>query len=562
MILSFDQNDPAYQPMPRPEDLVFLSLGGAGEIGMNLTLYGHAGKWLMVDLGISFADDTMPGVDIIMADPSFIVERRKDLVGLLVTHAHEDHIGAIQHLWPKLRCPIYTTPFTASVIRAKMGDAGLLKDMKLIELPLSARFDLGPFNLELISVTHSVPEPNALVIRTKAGKILHTGDWKFDPDPLIGPTADIAALSRLGEEGIDALVGDSTNALREGVAGSEADVRASLIELVGRFKKRVVIACFASNVARMQSAAFAAAANGRVPALVGRSMLRMEQAARENGYLDDTPAFISDEEADELPADRVLLICTGSQGEPRSALVRIAADDHPVISLDRGDAVIFSSRMIPGNEQAIGRLQNKLVRAGIEVVTEGEEFVHVSGHPARGELSRMYQLVRPRIAIPVHGEARHQQAHAKLAESCQVAHTIIPGNGDMIRINQPVPEVIDHVETGVLGLDGSALVPLINGSFRGRMRVLANGSALVSLVVDRNGKLMTEPRITILGLLGVEEATVEELAQAVGQAVKSLPAYSREDDESIKETARSIVRRHFQTSHGKRPVTDIHVMRL
>jgi ribonuclease J len=528
----------------RPDELVFLPLGGVGEIGMNLSLYGYAGAWLMIDLGISFADDTMPGLEILMADPSFIVERRDTLAGLLVTHAHEDHIGAIPHLWQRLRCPIYATPFTASVLRLKLGEAGLLNEVKIIEVPLSGHFTIGPFALELITVTHSIPEPNAVVLRTPAGTVLHTGDWKFDPDPLIGRTSDFAALQRLGDEGVDALIGDSTNALRAGEAGSEADVQRSLIDLVGRYDNRIAIACFASNVARLQSAAAAGEAHGRSVALVGRSLWRMEQAARENGYLDGTRPFLREDQAVELPRDKILMICTGSQGEPRSALTRIAADDHPNVKLVPGDTVIFSSRMIPGNERAIGRLQNQLSRKGVDVVTEAEHFVHVSGHPARDELA-------------------HLTAHAKLAEDCQVPHTVIAENGDIVRLAPGPAAVIDHVDTGRLGLDGKNLVSLENGAFRTRLRMTFSGAAVATIVIDGRGTLLAPPQLTIHGLLGEEaEKVIGAVAGAIERAIKDLSHEKRLDDEIVRETARLAVRRALSASHGKKPVTDVHVVRV
>ncbi len=312
-------------------ELLFLPLGGAGEIGMNLNLYGYAGKWLMVDLGVTFGDDSVPGIEVVMPDPGFIVERKDDLVGLVLTHAHEDHIGAVQYLWRRLQCPIYATAFTASVLRRKLAESGLDRQVRITEIPLSGRFDLAPFQIELITLTHSIPEPNALVIRTPAGTVLHTGDWKFDADPLIGSVADEAALRRVGQEGVLALVGDSTNVFRPGESGSEGAVRESLIGLVGQFEERVAIACFASNVARLESVAVAAAANDRHVALVGRSLWRMDEAARENGYLRGVRPFLSDEEAADLPRDKVLLLCTGSQGEPRAALARIAQNNHPSI---------------------------------------------------------------------------------------------------------------------------------------------------------------------------------------------------------------------------------------
>jgi ribonuclease J len=547
----------------RPDELVFLALGGVGEIGMNLSLYGYAGAWLMIDLGISFGDDTMPGVEIFMPDPRFIVERRDRLVGLVVTHAHEDHIGAIPHLWPLLRCPIYATPFTASVLRLKLGEAGLSNEVRITEVPLSGRFSLGPFALELITLTHSIPEPNAVVLRTPAATVLHTGDWKFDPEPLVGRTSDLPALQRLGEEGVDVLVGDSTNALRAGEAGSEADVRASLIELVGRYDSRIAIGCFASNVARLQSAALAGEAHGRSVALVGRSLWRMEQAARENGYLDGIRPFLREDQVRELARDQILMICTGSQGEPRSALTRIAARDHPNVTLDPGDTVIFSSRIIPGNERTIGRLQNQLSRRGIEVVTEAEHFVHVSGHPARDELARMYQIIRPKAALPVHGESRHLIAHAKLAEDCQVPLSVVAENGDMVRLGPGPAKVIDHVDTGRLGIDGKNLVPLESDSFRTRLRMTYSGAAVASVVLDRRGKLLAPPVVTIHGLLGEEGDIVSEaVAGAIERAVKELTTEQRLEDEIVRETTRVAVRRAISASHGKKPVTDVHVIRI
>src|SRR5579883_516020 len=344
-------------PLPapnRPDELAFLALGGVGEIGMNLSLYGYGGRWLMIDCGITFADDTMPGVDVIMPDPAFIAERASDLAGLVLTHAHEDHIGAVPYLWERFHCPVYATPFTAAVLRQKLIEAGLEHRVPITEVPMSGRFSVGPFEIELVTLTHSIPEPNAVVLHTPLGTVLHTGDWKFDRDPLVGEPSDVAALRRLGDKGVLAMICDSTNALKPGESGSESDVRKALIDLVGRCEKRVVVACFASNVARLESAVAAAVAHDRHAALVGRSLWRIEHAARETGYLKDAPPFLTDEEAAYLPREKVLLICTGSQGEPRSALARIAEDDHPQIVLEEGDTVIFSSRIIPGNERAIG----------------------------------------------------------------------------------------------------------------------------------------------------------------------------------------------------------------
>jgi ribonuclease J len=544
--------------------LYFLPLGGTGEIGMNLNLYGHAGKWLMIDLGVMFGDNATPGIDVIMPDIRYIEERRDRLAGLVLTHAHEDHLGAVPYLWPRLGCPIYATSFTASVLREKLREHGLADQVPITEVPLSGRFSIPPFDLELITLTHSIPEPNAIVIRTPAGTVLHTGDWKLDPNPLVGEVTDETALRRLGEEGVLAMVCDSTNALVEGHSGSEAEVRDSLHDLVGKLKNRVAVACFASNVARVETIAKVAAAHDRRVALVGRSLWRIAQAAKDNGYLTDLPPFITEHDVGYLPREEVLMICTGSQGEPRSALTRIARGDHPSVMLDQGDAVIFSSRIIPGNERAIGQLQNDLVRLGVEIVTEKDHFVHVSGHPARDELISMYQWVRPKIAIPVHGEARHLAAHAKLAEECQVGQGLAIGNGSLVQLRPGGAEILEHVHVGRIGLDGKALLPLDSEVMRVRHRTIWNGSAVVSLAINKRGELLGEPQVTVHGLLNAQDHRDElaGLREAVRTAVQGVPLAARGDDQSIKEAARIALRRAVHASHGKKPVTDVHLVRV
>jgi ribonuclease J len=548
----------------RPDELAFLALGGVGEIGMNLSLYGYGGRWLMVDCGISFADDTLPGVDVIMPDPAFIAERAADLVGLVVTHAHEDHIGAIPYLWPRLRCPVYATPFTAAVLRQKLIEADLEHEVPITEVPMSGRFAVGPFEIELVTLTHSIPEPNAVVLRTPLGTVLHTGDWKFDPDPLVGAQSDLARLRALGEEGVLAMICDSTNALRPGEAGSEADVRRSLIELVGRCRQRVVVACFASNVARLESAAAAAAAHDRHAALVGRSLWRIDHAARETGYIESVAPFLTDEEAAYLPREKVLLICTGSQGEPRSALARIADDDHPEIVLEPGDTVIFSSRVIPGNERAIGRLQNRLAALGVEIITEHDHLIHVSGHPAQDELTRMYQMVRPQIAVPVHGETRHLLAQARLAEQCQVPQTVVTRNGEVVKLAPGPAAVLGEVPTGRLVVDGKRLLPVGGEALRSRQKMTFNGAALATLVVDRDGRLQAPPQVTVHGLGDESEdrALTDELRQRVTQAIDELEPRARRDDAALREAARLAVRRSLRAWHGKKPVTEVHLVRI
>jgi len=547
-----------------PDALFFVALGGANEIGMNLNLYGAAGHWLIVDCGVTFGDDSQPGLEVVMPDPAFIAERRDKLVGIVATHAHEDHIGAIPYLWSQLRCPVWATPFTASVLRAKLAEVGLADKVRINIVPMSGRFTIGPFDLELVTLTHSIPEPNAVVLRTAAGTVLHTGDWKLDPDPLIGLPADEDALRRLGDEGVLAMICDSTNALRPGSSGSEADLRRSLTELIGHYDARVAVACFASNVARLETIAHAAAVHGRDVALVGRSLWRIDKAARENGYLTDLPRFLTEDEAAYVPRDRILMICTGSQGEPRSALARIARDDHPNVELEPGDAVIFSSRIIPGNEKSIGRLQNALALLGVEIVTEQDHFVHVSGHPARDELIRMYQMIRPRVAIPVHGEARHLMANAAIAGECQVPETLVIENGDLVRLGPSGAVIVDEVPVGRLASDGKTLLPLNGEALKDRRRVMFNGSVVATLVLDAQGRLAAPPTVTLIGL--VEPETAEQAAPffrtAVERALDELPKAARRDDDVVGEAARRALRRALSERFGKRPLTEIQVVRI
>ncbi|MDF3074884.1 MAG: fold hydrolase [Alphaproteobacteria bacterium] len=550
-------------PEPRPggPELLFLALGGAGEIGMNLNLYGYDDQWLMLDLGITFGDETAPGVDVIMPDPAFIVERRDKLLGVVLTHAHEDHLGAVAHLWPQLRCPIFATPFAASVLRRKLTDANLINTALITEVPLGGKIKLGPFDIELITMTHSIPEPNAVAIRTPLGTILHTGDWKIDPEPLLGEVTDEAALRKLGDDGVLAMVCDSTNVFVPGEAGSEAEVRKALAELIGQCKQRVAVTCFASNLARVESVAHAADANGRHPVLVGRALNRMVEAARENGYLGGMPRTIDEKEAAWLPPDKVLMICTGSQGENGAAMHRLAYDEHPTLHLERGDTVIFSSRIIPGNEKSIGRLHNRLVALGVEVLTERDAFVHVSGHPARDELTRLYQWVRPKVAIPVHGELRHLNEHAQLARAVQVPEAIVAPNGTLVRLAPGNAGIIDHIPTGRLGLDGNRLIRLDSDSLRPRKQMIFNGAVTVTLVADASGKLLATPRLSVHGFPeGDDLAEIE--ADAAAAVAKTFEGERLRDDNSAAMLASQAVRRVFKARTGKRPVMDVQIVRI
>jgi ribonuclease J len=546
-----------------PDALYFLPLGGSGEIGMNFNLYGYRGQWLIVDCGVTFGEEEhLPGVDVIMADPAFIVERRDQLLGIVATHAHEDHIGAIPYLWPQLQCPVWATPFTASLLRAKLVESGLAGRVEITTVPMSGRFTIGPFELELITLTHSIPEPNAVVIRTSAGTVLHTGDWKLDPEPLIGAATDEARLREIGDEGVLAIVCDSTNALKDGHSGSEGELRQSLTELIGQYDGRVAVACFASNVARLSTIAEAARAHDRDVALVGRSLWRIDKAARENGYLADVPRFLTEDEAGYVPRDKILMICTGSQGEPRAALARIAREDHPNITLEDGDVTIFSSRIIPGNEKAIGRLHNALLRLGVEVVTAEDHFVHVSGHPNRDELVRMYQMVRPRIAIPVHGEARHLISHAELARQCQVPEALIIENGGMVRLDRDGATIVDEVPVGRIASDGKSLLPIRGGVLQQRRRAGNDGSVVAALVVDRRGHLAAPPQISLVGLTEAAAEPAAALREALTDAVEGLPAPLRQDDEALRDLARRVLRRGISERFGKRPLIEIQLVRL
>jgi ribonuclease J len=542
-------------------DLAFLPLGGTGEIGMNLNLYRFGGKWLAVDCGIGFGGSAMPEAEIIMPDPAFIAERRDRLVGLVITHAHEDHVGAVAHLWRQLRCPVYTTPFTAAVLRRKLSEAQLLNEVKIHVIPPGGSFELPPFGLRFIQVSHSTPESQALAIRTPAGLVVHTGDWKLDPNPLVGPPTDEAAFKALGDEGVLALVCDSTNAMVEGHSGSEADVRRSLSGLIRGLSGRVVVTCFASNVARVESVVVAARDAGRSVALVGRSLRNLEAAARETGYLKSLPEFVSEDRIDDVPDDNLLILITGSQGEPRSALSRVAADSHQSLSLGEGDTVIFSSRMIPGNERAIGAVQDNLVRRGVRVMTDSDHMVHVSGHPARDEMRKLYRLVRPKFSVPVHGEWRHLSAHAALARELGV-ESVMMENGDILSMAPGRPEIVDSAPVGVLALDGNRVVPLQGGVMAARRRMLFNGIVVGSLAVDEGGRVMGKTRVSAPGLFEPEDPESERVSREFGLAVADLPASLRRDDAALADAAKAALRRCVGKRLGKRPLVDVHLLRV
>ncbi len=542
-------------------DLAFLPLGGTGEIGMNLNLYRAEGRWLAVDCGIGFGGSDLPEVDVMVPDPAFIAERRDSLVGLVITHAHEDHLGAVAWLWRQLRCPVYATPFAAAVLRRKLAEAQLLAEVKLHVVPPGGSFELPPFSLRMIPVTHSTPEAQALVIRTAAGTVLHTGDWKLDSEPTVGPPTDEAAFAALGEEGVLAMICDSTNAMVEGHSGSEGDVRRALSVLIGSLSGRVAVTCFASNVARVESVAMAARDAGRSVAVVGRSLRNLEAAARECGYLRGIPPFLGEDEANDIPDDNLLILVTGSQGEPRSALARIAADSHPRIELGEGDTVVFSSRVIPGNERAIGTVQDNLVRRGVRLMTDTDHMIHVSGHPARDELRRLYRLVRPRLSVPVHGEWRHLSAHAALAQEAGIK-TVLLEDGDILSLAPGVPEIVDSAPVGRLVLDGSRLVPLQGGVMGARRRMMFNGVVIASIAVDDSGRLRGAPRLSAPGLFEPDDAEAARVVGEFAEALAELPISLRREDAGLLDAAKAALRRALGKRLQKRPLVDVHLLRV
>jgi len=553
------------------DELVFLPLGGSNEIGMNFNLYGfgppHARKWIVVDLGVTFGDQTTPGVEVILPDPSFIEDHAKDILGIVLTHAHEDHIGAVPWLWERLKAPMYATPFTAFLLREKLREAGLLDEAHITEVPLSGTITLGPFEVTLITLTHSIPEPNGLAIRTPLGTVLHTGDWKIDPDPITGEVTDHEAITRLGDEGVLAMVCDSTNVFVDGEAGSEATVRVALAKLIGQLKGKVAAACFASNVARMDSIIRAAEANDRRVCLVGRSMIRMSAAARSVGLLANIKPFISDNEAGYFPADKVLFLCTGSQGEPRAALARVADGTHPHLNLGQGDSCVFSSRVIPGNEIPIRNLQNKLADRGVRLFTERDHpGLHVSGHPCRDELKQMYRWARPRIAVPTHGERRHLLEHVNLARDMQVGEALAPRNGDIVRLAPGRAEIIDEVPAGRLYVDGGMVTPENGEALRERRHAAFNGVLTIAVALDGKGRIASGPQVRALGLPGEEGyelgEAIDDLAREAERALKRLSGPDRDDDHAVEQALSRAVKKAAYRIWERRPVVETTVLRV
>lgn len=554
--------------MAKPDELVFAPLGGVGEIGMNLSIYGLGSRqqraWLAIDLGVSFGDEEhLPGIDLIMPDISFLEKERKNLMGLVLTHAHEDHFGAIIDLWPKLKCPIYATQFSAALFEAKCAAERNAPKIPVTVVPSGGRVDIGPFNVEFIPVAHSIPESHALAIHTEVGTVLHTGDWKIDPTPIIGRPTDEKRLRELGDQGVLALIGDSTNAVRDGRSPSEAEVAKTIIELVKAAKGRVAVTTFASNVARIKAVADAAKAADREVVVVGRAMERVSQVARETGYLDGVQNFRSTDIYGHLPQDKVLALCTGSQGEARAALARIANDDHPEITLNRGDSVIFSSRTIPGNEKAVGSIINNLILQGVEVITDRTHLVHVSGHPRRDELRDMIAWVRPQLLIPVHGEALHLHEHAKLARAAGVPRVLVVRNGDLIKLGPGDPGIIGEVPSGRLYKDGAILEDSKSRAVIERRRLGFSGCAFVAIAMTEQGELADDPEVDLVGIPEKNRAgePFDELVfDAVMSTIEGLPKARRRDADALAESVRRTVRAVINEHWGKKPLCLVHVL--
>jgi ribonuclease J len=549
-------------------ELVFAPLGGIGEIGMNLSIYGVGNprqrKWLIVDCGVSFASqDSLPGIDLIMPDIRYLIERRKNIVGLVLTHGHEDHMGALLDLWPRLEVPLYATPFTAALFEARrLSEPGAPK-IPIRTVAAGGRLDLDPFVIDFINVAHSIPESQALAIRTPLGIVLHTGDWKIDPAPVVGAKTDAAKLTVLGDEGVLALIGDSTNAVRDGRSPSESEVAKSLAELIRSAPARVAVTTFASHVGRIRAVADAAREIGREVVVIGRAMERVVQVARETGLLDGVQEFRGAETYGYLPPDKVLALCTGSQGEPRAALARIAEDQHPEVTLTRGDRVIFSSRAIPGNEKAVSRVINGLVAQGVEVITDHTHLVHVSGHPRRAELTDMIGWVRPQILIPAHGEALHLNEHARLARAAGVPKVLICRNGDLVRLAPRGPEIVDEVASGRLYKDGALLIDAQATTVAARRRLAFAGIVSVAIAIDDKGVLAAEPEIELIGIPDNDRGgrPMADIAlDAVEEAIDSMPRPRRRDPDAVGEAVRRAVRSALAACWGKKPVCHVHVL--
>ena len=550
------------------EELIFCPLGGSGEIGMNMNLFAYGSemnqKWIIVDMGVTFADDSIPGVDLIYPDPGFIIDKKDDLLGIVLTHAHEDHIGAISHIWPDLKCNIYATPFTAVLIKEKFKEKkiDITKNLKIVKLNGSIK--LGSFNIEFVTLTHSILEPNGLSIKTPVGTILHTGDWKVDPNPLIGEKVNEKKLKEIGNEKVLAMICDSTNVFNLGRAGSESDVRDSLLKIMSLKSKRIVVTSFASNVARMESIFYCAEKINREISLVGRSMNRIFKAARQCGYLKNIKDPIDPREAKKFPREKIVYLCTGSQGEPMGAMKRIIKGIHPDVFLEKNDVIIFSSKIIPGNEKKLYSLHNDIIKQDIELVTEETDFVHVSGHPNREDLKDMYNWVKPNSIIPVHGEHRHMNEHMKFAKEMQIPHALRVENGDIIRIFPgDNPSIIDKAPSGRMYLDGSVGVGEDSQSIKERRKLSQNGYLEITLILNNSGKL-NKPIISYRGIPEnlLDEKIIFKVEDEIFNTCKMFSMKNKNQEKNLIESLKQNCRRIIRDKTGKKPFTNINIARL
>ena len=553
----------------RGEEFVFLPLGGIGEIGMNAYLYGlgppRSRQWLLIDLGITFPGEREPGIDVVFPDIAFLKTERANLTGLLLTHAHEDHFGAVGDLWERLGCNIYATPFTAQLLRVKNAKNGRTGELPIKEIPIQSRLSIGPFDIELVTMAHSIPESNGVIIRTDLGTVFHTGDWKLDVHRSNAPSTDDKRIKEIGDEGIMALICDSTNATRDGRSPSEVDVGQTLARLIGEADHRVAVTTFASNVNRMRAVIEGARAAGRHVVVIGRAMHRIIQVARDTGHLPSDWELLGEDDFEYLPRDKVVALCTGSQGERRGALARIAKGDHPNVAFSAGDLVIFSSRTIPGNEKAVGSVQNDFADIGVTVITDSDELIHVSGHPRRGELEQMYAWTRPKIAIPMHGEPRHLLEHAALARAAGAETVVSLRNGDLFRFAPGPADIIDKAPSGRLYRDGRLIIPSRATTVSERRKLSYVGTVTVSLVITAKGDLAAEPQSSLIGLPefdGDGMALQEIVMEAIFSVFDGMPRSRRKDTSRLAETVRRAVRGKLSTVWGKRPLCTVLVSRV
>jgi len=550
------------------EELLFCPLGGSGEIGMNMNLFAYGKpdnqKWIIVDVGVTFADDTVPGVDIIYPDPGFIIDKKDDLLGIVLTHAHEDHIGAIAHVWPKLKCKIFATPFTSVLITEKFKEKkiDITGYLKIVEL--NSTINLDPFKIEFVTLTHSILEPNGLRIQTPAGNILHTGDWKCDPDPLIGGNINSERLKEIGNEGVLAMICDSTNVFSSGRAGSELDVRKNLLKVFQRLKKRIIVTSFASNVARMESVFYCAEQTGRHISLVGRSMHRIFKAARQCGYLKNVIDPVDPRDAKNISREKIVYLCTGSQGEPMGAMNRIVKYTHPDVFIERNDAVIFSSKIIPGNEKKLYKLHNNLVKEGIEVISEDNEYIHVSGHPNREDLKDMYNWVKPKAVIPVHGEHRHMIEHIEFAKEMQVKYPVQVENGDIVKLYPgEKPEVYDKAPSGRVYLDGNVPVEEDSRSIKERRNISSNGFLEATIMITPKGNIHNKPLVTFRGLPVYEnDDFIYGLEEEIERTVKTFSLNNTKQQDNLIDALKITCRKFSKEKTGKKPLTNINLVRI